>query len=97
MKRKSRSKPETVKVGNVTVSIYKRQRPTAIGKRRTIYEIADYTSGVRKFRGFSDRAKAHKEADKIARQISSGEVTAATTRIPFFAPTKPTRRQSSQS
>jgi len=41
MRRKRRSKPETVKVGNVTVSIYKRQRPTAIGKRRTIYEVAD--------------------------------------------------------
>ena len=80
MKRKPRSKPETVKVGNVTVSIYKRERPTAIGKRRTIFEVADYTSGIRKFRGFSDYAEARKEAEKIARQLSTGDATAAAMR-----------------
>jgi hypothetical protein len=81
MKREqAHSKPETVKVGNVTVSIYKRQRPTAIGKRRIIFEVADYTNGIRRLRGFSEHADARKEAEKIARQLSSGDATAATMR-----------------
>jgi len=45
MKRSTRSKPHTVvKVGNVTVKIYKRARETANGKStREIFEIADRT------------------------------------------------------
>ncbi len=70
---------EAVSVGNVTVKLYRRQRPTANGKRRrTIYELADYTSGVRRLRGFTDLAKARQKAETIAGQIASGNVTAAT-------------------
>jgi integrase len=47
---------------------------------RTIYELSDYTSGVRRLRSFTDLSKARKEADKIARQLSSGDATAATMR-----------------
>ena len=80
MKRKQRSKPVILTVGNVMVRIYKRQRPTASGKCRTIYEVADYTGGSRRFRGFSDPGEAKREAEKIARQLSTGEATAATMR-----------------
>lgn len=76
-KRKRYSKPETVKVGNVTVPIYKRTRDKGKPTERIVFDVADFTSGVRKFRGFSDRTKAVKEAEKLARQISSGDATAA--------------------
>jgi len=72
---------EAVSVGNVTVKLYRRQRWTANRKtKRTIYELADYTSGVRRLRGFTDHGDARKEAEKIARQLSSGDATAATMR-----------------
>jgi hypothetical protein len=41
MKRKHRSKPETETVGNVTVKIYERRRPTMNGKHRTVFEVSD--------------------------------------------------------
>jgi integrase len=78
MKRTQRSKPGTVTVGNVKVQIYKRQRLTTTGKKRTIFEVADYSSGVRRFRGFSDAGKAKREAEKIAGQLATGQTTAAT-------------------
>jgi len=69
---------EAVSVGNVTVKLYRRRRITANRKKkRTIYELADYTSGLRRLRGFTDHAQARKEAEKIARQLSSGDATAA--------------------
>jgi integrase len=72
---------EAVSVGNVTVKLYRRRRLTANRKKkRTIYELADYTSGVRRLRGFTDHGGARKEAEKIARQLSSGDATAATMR-----------------
>src|SRR5690242_2080051 len=80
MKRKARSKPETVTVGNAIVRIYRRQRLTTMGKRRTVFEVADYTSRKRRLRGFTEHADARKEAEKIARQLSSGDATAATMR-----------------
>jgi integrase len=80
MKRQQHSKPGTVSVGNVAVKIYSRKRQTALGKSRTVFEVADYTSGVRRFRGFSDPAEARREAEKIARQLATGETTAATMR-----------------
>ncbi len=80
MKRKRRSKPGTVSVGNVVVRIYRRKRRTVLGETRTIFEVADYTSGVRRLRGFNDATKAEREAEKIARQLATGETTAATMR-----------------
>jgi hypothetical protein len=73
-------KPATVTVGNVIVRIYKRQRPTASGKCRTICEVADYTHSDRHFRGFSDAGEAKREAEKIARQLAATEAAAATMR-----------------
>jgi integrase len=71
------AEPETVSVGNVTVRLYRRVRQTTTGKSRTIYEIADYTGGKRKLRGFSDRDKALKEARRIARTLTNGNAQAA--------------------
>jgi integrase len=78
MKTKQHSKPVKVTVGNVMVRIYRRQRPTASGDCRTVFEVADYTSGTRRFRGFSDAGEAKREAEKIARQLATGDATAAT-------------------
>ena len=75
---KKAAKAEIVSVGNVIVRIYKRKRKTATGKRRSIFEVADYSSGTRRLRGFKDHQTALDEADKIARQIASGNTTAAT-------------------
>ena len=77
MKRKHRSKPETETVGNVTVKIYERRRPTMNGKHRTVFEVSDYTTGRRRLRGFTDHEKARKEAKRIANQLATGETTAA--------------------
>ena len=80
MKLKPRTKPETVTVGNVMVKIYEHQRRTSTEKKRTDFLIADYTSGVRRLRSFADHGKARSEALKIARQLASGDATAATMR-----------------
>lgn len=77
MNRIKRSNYETLSVGNVTVKIYQRRRPTAMGKFRVIHEVADYTSGTRILRSFSDHKEARDEAMKIARQLACGESTAA--------------------
>ena len=77
MKRKTRVKPAGEKVGNATVKIYQRRRRTIKGKWRTIFEVEDKTGEGRVLRGFSDEAKAKKEANRIASQLSSGDATAA--------------------
>jgi integrase len=68
---------ELANVGNATVKIYRRYRITAKGGTRWIYEIADYTAGARRLRGFGDLGKARKEANRIAAQLSSGSAAAA--------------------
>jgi len=68
---------EAATVGNVMVKLYKRERATATGKHRVIYELSDYTSGKRVLRSFTDLAEARQKADTIARQLASGESTAA--------------------
>jgi integrase len=81
MKTKSRSKakPETVSVGNVTVKIYRRARVINSKKYQT-FEVSDYTTGVRRLRSFADHGDARDEALRIARQVATGETTAATMR-----------------
>jgi integrase len=75
--KRSKGKPETVKVGNVTVKVYRRERPTTTGQWRTIYEVCDYTAGVRRLRGFSEHGEARREAQRIAGQLATGDATAA--------------------
>jgi len=78
MKQPARSKVEKIKVGNVTVKIYKICSTTTSGRFRTFYQVADYSSGTRKLRSFEDHSAATEEARKVARQISTGNATAAT-------------------
>ncbi|HEX3716940.1 MAG TPA: site-specific integrase [Verrucomicrobiae bacterium] len=79
MKRNGSSKPGAVTVGNVTVKIYKRVRSTDNGQR-TVFEVSDYSTGARRLRGFTDEGAAKREAERIARQLATGETTAATMR-----------------
>src|SRR5215469_14685137 len=73
MKTTLRNKPETVQVGNIVVKIYSREKTGGY----KVFEVADYSKGFRQLRSFSDHAEARTEAEKIARQLSTGEVTAA--------------------
>ena len=75
MKRK-RSPKETVTVGNVKVEIYQRTRRNEYGVRQVL-EVSDYTSGLRVLRSFSNHAAARAEAEKVARQLSTGAAAAA--------------------
>ena len=72
MKQKRRTKPERVAVGNVTVPIYAR---TKAGYE--VFEVADYSNGLRRLRSFSNRDLARSEAKRIAMRLASGEVNAA--------------------
>lgn len=86
-------KPETVKVGNIAVRIYRRAKTvksklkdgTVVENDYTVFEVEDYTGGTRRFRSFSDHGKAVKEAEKLAAQISTGQVTAASMTNPQAA------------
>ena len=71
-----------MKVGNVTGSKF---TSASAGPSSTItgpsLRVSDYTaSGVRRLRGFTDAGEARREAEKIARQLSAGDATAATMR-----------------
>jgi integrase len=70
-------KYELATVGNAAVKIYRRERTNGDGETRFIYEVADYTAGRRRLRGFGDLTEARKDADRIARQLSTGDATAA--------------------
>lgn len=76
----ARRKPETVTVGLVTVSIYKRTRPTVTGSTRTIWEVANYVNGRRRLTSFSEHPLAIAEAQRIAGLLSSGQSVAANLR-----------------
>jgi integrase len=75
-----RRKFDKVTDGNVTVKIYEHGRKSSNGKPRTDFLISDYTTGARRLRWFADRDKARAEAKKVARQLSTGQTTAATMR-----------------
>jgi integrase len=63
--------------GNVRVKIYERTRKAGIGKTRRVFEVSDYSTGVRRLLGFSDLKSAKKKAKRIAELLSAGDVTAA--------------------
>jgi len=60
-----------------TAKIYKRIRDKGKPAERAIFEIADYTTGIRRPRGFGRQDDAQKKAEKIARQLSTSEAIAA--------------------
>ena len=71
-------KPETVKVGNVVVKIYPHRKHIAGREQPSLnFQVADYTTGRRKWKTFADHAAAIREAERIARQTSTGQVEAA--------------------
>jgi len=72
----ARRKPETVKVGNITVRVYRREK-NLNGKTYAVFEVADYSTGRRVMHSISDHSKAIEKAQTIARQLSTGEATAA--------------------
>lgn len=70
-------KTESVQVGSVRVKIYERHRRTTKGETRTIWEVADYSSGRRRLLGFSDHGTARKESLRIATALSTGNAAGA--------------------
>ena len=73
-------KPELVKVGNIVVRIYSSHRTMPNGKTYRGWSVADHTSGRRRFLSFNNHAKARNKAETIARQLSTGDATAAAMR-----------------
>jgi integrase len=82
-----RRKPEVVKVGNIAVKIYRRDKrhklkdkegkPTGEVVEYRVYEVEDFTTGRRRLHSFSDHEKAEKKANKIAEQLNTGKTVAA--------------------
>jgi len=74
MKATQRNKPEAVKVGSVSVKIYRREKAGY-----EIFEVADYSlgKGKRRLLSFSNYDEARAKAKEIAGLISAGETTAA--------------------
>lgn len=70
-----RNKPIEVKEGAVTVKIYHVSRPEKQGG--DYWQVADKTTGQRTLRSFADKADAIGDAERIAKQIASGNVEAA--------------------
>lgn len=68
---------ELATVGNAAVKIYRRERPAWKGKKRYVFEVADYTNGQRRLRGFAKLQKARAKAKRIAELLSSGKAEAA--------------------
>ncbi len=77
MKAPKTGKAIRVKVGGVTVSVYHRIRK---GTDYEQFQLADYLTGRRILRTFSDRATAIREAERVARLLSRGETAAASIR-----------------
>jgi integrase len=72
-RRSSDNWPQRVKVGSVSVTVYRRER--ADGSPG--FEVADYSTGSRRLRSFPTAETALSEAGRIARLMASGDVTAA--------------------
>ena len=65
--------PRTVRVGGVSVKVYRGTRQNG----SVYYVVADYSHGKRKRRTIKSEDRALSEAKRIARKISQGEVVAA--------------------
>lgn len=72
-RRSSEKWPQRVKVGSVSVTVYRRTR--ADGSHG--FEVADYSTGSRRLRSFPTADSALAEAQRIARLMASGDATAA--------------------
>jgi integrase len=65
--------PRKVRVGRVTVPVYRRQAPGG----HVCFQVANYAQGKRRLDSFPDEATALEEAGKLARQLSERNVLAA--------------------
>jgi integrase len=65
--------PRKVKVGRVTVTVYRRTRADG----QFGYEVANYASGKRRLDSYSTAEKALAEAAKVAKQLGEQQVVAA--------------------
>jgi len=63
----------TARCGNVSVNIYR----ISPANKSPYFQVADYTQGKRRLRTFTKETKAFHEAQRIARSLSKGDVTAA--------------------
>lgn len=78
IKKRKKQKPETVKVGHAVVKIYPHRKNIPGRKEPYVtWQVADFTSGDRKFRTFADHDAARREAERLAGLISAGEAEAA--------------------
>jgi integrase len=78
MKQRKRQIPETVQVGNVVVKVYPHRRHIEGREQPYLnWQVADYTTGRRRLIQFADHTAAIREAERIARQTSTGQVEAA--------------------
>ncbi|MBI4662143.1 MAG: tyrosine-type recombinase/integrase [Verrucomicrobia bacterium] len=65
--------PRKIRLGRVTVSIYKRQTPTG----GAAFMVANYADGKRRFDCYATEADALDAANRLARQLSERDVVAA--------------------
>src|SRR5215469_1418248 len=78
MKTKRRAKPKTETEGDVTIKIYPHRRRVKGKKERYVcWQVADKTTGKRRFQTFRSLDQARRVAKKIAMRIASGQATAA--------------------
>jgi integrase len=65
--------PRKIRVGRVTVPVYRRQAPSG----HVCFQVANYAQGKRRLDSYPDEATALEEAGKLARQLSERNVVAA--------------------
>ena len=65
--------PRKIRVGRVTVPVYRRQAPGG----HVCFQVANYAQGKRRLDSYPDEATALEEAGKLARQLSGRNVVAA--------------------
>lgn len=64
--------PLEIRAGSVRVKIYRTE-----SRGYPLFQVADFSEGRRKLRGFADLAEAKAEAERIATRLATGEVVAA--------------------
>lgn len=66
----------TLNLGNQAVKIYTRNKQVN-GADYSVFEVADFTAGIRRMRSFNDLDKALDEAESIAEKLNKGDVAGA--------------------
>jgi len=66
--------PKKVKLGRVTVTVYRRQTPSG----NPAFMVSNYANGRRRFDSYATEADSLEAANKLARQLSERDVLSAT-------------------